>query len=135
MSVGELLEGGVELAFESLRQPGAEDLGDLVGRHPPETQLAAALEDFVDREVAFEDKVAAVFDLGDGVEAAQVHPLAFLLGELRPQDQSPVVQTLMDDLGTEAVGRGLQGLHIVDRQEGIVVLTEADLGSIQLPVP
>jgi hypothetical protein len=46
-----------------------------VGGHPPQTQFATALEDLMDREVAFEDEVAAVLDLGDGVEAARVHPL------------------------------------------------------------
>jgi len=30
----------------------AEDLGDLVGGQAPQTELAAALEQFVDREVA-----------------------------------------------------------------------------------
>ena len=132
MSVLDLLEGGVELALEFLGDAAAEDLRDLVGRQPPESELTTALEDPVNREVTFEDEVAAVLDLGDGVEAAQVHLLAFLVGELRSQDQSPVVQTLPDDLGAEPVGRGLQGLHIVYGQEGIVVLAEADLGAIQL---
>ena len=73
MAVLDLLEGGVELAVQLLGDAGAEDLGDLVGRQPPQPQFAAALEDLVDREVALEDEVAAVLDLADGVEAAQVH--------------------------------------------------------------
>ena len=51
----------------------AEDLGDLVGRQAPQADFAAALEDLVDGEVALEDEVPAVFDLADGIEAAQVH--------------------------------------------------------------
>src|ERR1019366_9920016 len=45
-----------------------EDLGDLVGRHAPQADFTAALEDSVDGEVALEDEVAAVFDLADGIE-------------------------------------------------------------------
>jgi hypothetical protein len=47
----------------------AEDLGDLVGRQPPQAELAAAFEQLVDRKVALEDKVAAILDLGDRVKA------------------------------------------------------------------
>ncbi|MGH9962008.1 MAG: hypothetical protein ACREBC_33580, partial [Pyrinomonadaceae bacterium] len=62
MSVLELLKGSMELTLEFLGQAAAEDLRDLVGRHAPQSQLTAALEDLVDREVAFEDEVAAVLD-------------------------------------------------------------------------
>src|SRR6202795_1368796 len=71
MPVLDLLEGGVELAVQLLAEAGAEDLRDLVGRESPQPQLAAALEDLVDRKVTLEDEVAAVFDLADGVEATQ----------------------------------------------------------------
>ena len=78
----DVLERGGELALEPFAHTGAEDLGDLVGAKAPQPQLATALEDLVDRKVALEDEVAAVFDLADGVEAAQVDPLAFFDGEL-----------------------------------------------------
>jgi hypothetical protein len=73
----DLLERRGELALELFGDTAAEELRDLVGRKTPEPQLTAALEDLVDRKVALEDEVAAIFDLADGVEAAQIHPLAF----------------------------------------------------------
>ena len=48
--------------------PLAEDRGDLVGAEPPQAEFAAALEQLVDGKVTLEDEVAAVLDLGDGVE-------------------------------------------------------------------
>ena len=132
MAVLELLKRGVQLTFESPGQAAAEDLRDLVGAHAPKPKLTAALEELVDREVALEDQVAAVLDLGDGVEAAQVHPLALLRGELRPENQGPVVQTLADDLGAEAIGRALQSLDFVEREEGVVLLAKAHPGAIEL---
>jgi hypothetical protein len=71
--------------------PGAEDCGDLVAGELPQTELAAAVEQLVDRKVPLEDEVAAVFDLGDRVEARQAEPGALLGGELRAQDQGPIV--------------------------------------------
>jgi len=50
-------------------EPRAEDRSDLVGAEPPQAELAAALEQLVDGEVALEDEVAAILDLRDGVEA------------------------------------------------------------------
>ena len=97
----------------------------------PQPELAAPLKDFVDGEVPFEDEVAAVLDLGDGVEARQVHAAALLLGELRSQDERPVVELLADDLRAEPVGGGLQRRDIVDGQEGVVVFAKADLLSVQ----
>ena len=61
-------EGG-ELAVHSTVYAHAEDLCDLVARQPPQAEFAAAFEQLVDREVALEDEVAAVLDLGDRVKA------------------------------------------------------------------
>jgi hypothetical protein len=41
---------------------------DAVGSNTPETELTASLEDFVDGKVAFENEVATVLDLRDGVK-------------------------------------------------------------------
>src|SRR5208337_902825 len=49
------------------------DLGDAVSGQAPQADLATALEDVVDGEVAFEDEIAAVLDLADGVEPRQAH--------------------------------------------------------------
>src|ERR1700724_1883987 len=65
--------------------------------------------------------------LGDGIEARQVELLALLGGEFRSQDQSPIVEPFADDVRAQSVGGRLQRSDIVDRQEGVVVLAEADL--------
>jgi hypothetical protein len=43
----------------------AEDLGNLVSCQPPEAEFTASFEQLVDGEVALEDEVAAIFDLGN----------------------------------------------------------------------
>ena len=58
-----------ELAAHLAVQPRAEDFGDLVGGQPPQAEFAAALEQLVDGEVALEDEVAAILDLGDRIKA------------------------------------------------------------------
>src|SRR5215471_6228582 len=96
MTMLDLVDHGGEFTAQALMQAGTEDLADPVGRQPPETDLAAALEDLVNGEVAFEDEVAAVLNLG-----------AFLFGKLRPQNEGPVVELLADDGGAQAVSGGL----------------------------
>src|ERR1700686_850575 len=91
-------EDGGKFATHPGLHPGAEDCGDFVAGEPPQTELAAAFEQFVDRKVPLEDEVAAVFDLAARVEARQVKPGALFGGELRTQDQRPVVEPLADDL-------------------------------------
>src|SRR5215469_8115635 len=89
MTMLDLVDHGGEFTAQALMQAGTEDLADPVGRQPPETDLA----------VAFEDEVAAVLNLSDGVESRQVHLGAFLFGKLRPQNEGPVVELLADDGG------------------------------------
>jgi hypothetical protein len=62
MSVLDLVDDGGQLPVESFVQADTEDLADAVGRQPPQAEFTAALEDFVDGEVAFENKVPAVLD-------------------------------------------------------------------------
>src|SRR6516164_9048296 len=57
--------------------------------------------------------------------------LAFLGGELRPEDQRPVVEPFADNRRTELVGGGLQRRDVVDSKKGIVGLAEADLPPLQ----
>ena len=104
MAMLDLIDDRGEFSAQSFVQPDAEDLADPVGRQPPQPDFTASFEDFVDGEVAFEDEVAAVLDLRDGVEARQVHLAAFLFGELRPQDECPVIELLADDLRAQPVG-------------------------------
>ena len=70
-----------------------------MGGQAPQPQLTAALEEAMDGEVAFEDEIAAVLDLADGVEAAQVQGGPLPPGELRTQHQGPVFQALPDHFG------------------------------------
>ena len=69
MTVLDAVDDGGQLAAHLAVQPGAEDLGDLVGGQPPQAELAAALEQLVDGKVALKDKVAAILDLGDRIKA------------------------------------------------------------------
>src|SRR6202162_1972708 len=96
---------------------------DPVGRQSPKPDLAAAFENLMDREVALEDEVAAVLDLPDGVKARQVDLMALGAGELRSQDQCPVIELLLNDLGTKPVGGSLEDRDIVDGHKCVIVLS------------
>ena len=65
------------------------------------------LEDFVDWKMSFENEVPAIFDLVEGIFAAEVDGLPVLVGKLRSQEPSPVVQALLNDFGVQFVGCGL----------------------------
>ena len=69
MTMFDAVNDGGELAAHLAVEAGAEDFGDLVGGEPPQPELAAALEQLVDREITFEDEVAAVLDLGNRIKA------------------------------------------------------------------
>ena len=69
VTVLDAVDDGSELAMHPAVEARAEDFGDLVGGQPPQAEFATTLEQLVDGKVAFEDEVAAIFDLGDSVEA------------------------------------------------------------------
>src|SRR6202022_776465 len=131
MAMLDLIDHSGELPPQSFVQPDAEDLADPVGRQPPQTYLATALEDLVDGEVAFENEVPAVLDLCDRIEPRQAHLAAFLLGELRAEDEGPVIELFADDLRAEPVGGGLQRGDIAHRKEGVIVFAEGDVVPLQ----
>ena len=58
---------------------------------------AGPLENAVNGEVTFEDKVPAILRLVDRVVPFEIHGLAIFLRELRTQQPSPVVQSLLND--------------------------------------
>src|SRR5712672_4403638 len=125
MAMLDAIDDGGQLAAHPAVQASAEDFGDLVAGQPPQAEFAAAFEEFVDGKVALEDEVATILDLGDRVKAREIELLAFLGGELRAQDEGPVVEPCTDDLRAQLVGGGLQGSDVVDREEGVVGLAEA----------
>lgn len=63
MAVVQLVQETVEFAAHSSGQTNAEDLGHLVGSQTEQPHLARALEYFVNRKIAPEDEIPAVFDL------------------------------------------------------------------------
>ena len=77
-------------------------------------------------EVAFENEIPAVLDLVDGIGALQVNGFTFFFGELGAEQPGPVIQSLPDDRGAQAVGAGLHCLRVRGRQKGVVVLAKSD---------
>src|ERR1700694_3822324 len=124
MAMLDLIDDGGEFPMQPFVQPHAEDLADAVRRQSPQADFAASFKDFVNREVAFENEIAAVLDLRDGVEAGQVHLVAFLLGELGSQDQGPVVELFANGRRTQPIGGRLQSLQVVHGEEGIIILVK-----------
>jgi hypothetical protein len=69
VTVFDLLDDGCQFPAQSFVQPSAEDFADAVRSQPPEAQFTASLEDFVDREVPFEnegssEKIVGALGLG-----------------------------------------------------------------------
>jgi hypothetical protein len=62
-------QDGGELPSDSLVETKAEQLRELVGGEAEQSEVAGALEELMDGEVASEDEVATVFDLLQGVMA------------------------------------------------------------------
>src|SRR5688572_11684296 len=134
MTMLDLIDDGGQLPMEPLVQPDAKDLADAIGSEPPKADFAASLKNLVDGEMALENEVAAVLDLGDGVEPRQVQLGAFLFGELRAQDEGPVIELLANQSGAQPVGGCLQGGDVVHGQKGVVVFVKADAGALQFPL-
>src|SRR5260370_16381341 len=72
MTVFDLIDDGAQFTAQLLSEPHAEELRDPVGSQSPKADLAAALEDLMDRKVALEEAVAAVPRLPACVIARQV---------------------------------------------------------------
>src|SRR5437899_12181966 len=66
MAVLDLLQGGVELAWQAAGEAGAEDFRDLLRRKAPQSQLARALEEAMAGEAGFEDEIPAMLALAGG---------------------------------------------------------------------
>src|ERR1700745_2737619 len=114
MTMFDLIDDGAQFTAHSLMESHAEEFRDPVGGQSPKPDLAAALENLMDREVALEDEVSAVLYLPDGVKARQVDLFALGWGKLRSQDQGPVGEVLWDGLGPNPLGGRLERRDIVD---------------------
>src|SRR6516162_228110 len=97
-------QDGGELTSDSLVETKAEHLRELVGSKAEQSEVAGALEEFMDGEVPSEDDVATIFDLLQGVMASEIDGGSVFLGKLRPYYPSPVIELLTNDLGVETVG-------------------------------
>src|SRR5208282_3132244 len=69
MAMLDLIDNGSELAAVPAVQAGAEGLGNPVGGEPPQAEFTTSLEQLVDGKIALENKVTAILDLADGIEA------------------------------------------------------------------
>jgi len=84
MAVFHLFQHRSEFATHSLVEAKAEHLRELVGREAEQSQVAGALEEFMDGEVPSEDQVATVLHLLQGVVPTEVDGGAVFGGEFRP---------------------------------------------------
>ena len=132
MTMLDSLQGRVHFALKLFAYALAEELGDFVSRQQQQSQLAGTLKEVSDRKVALEDKVAAVLNLVDGVEAMKVHCLSLVLREFRPQQKGPVVEPLADELRAKPIGNGLQGLGVRNEKKSVVVFAERDSATFEL---
>src|SRR5438105_13415553 len=73
MAVLDLLQGGVELAWQAAGEAGAKTFRDLVGGESPEPQLTTELGEAEDWGAAPEDDIATVLDVAERVGAMEVH--------------------------------------------------------------
>src|SRR4029453_1248275 len=85
MTVLDSLQGRMQLAFELFADALPEELRDFVSGQKQKPQLAGALEEVSNGKVTPKDKVAAVLNLADGVEAMKVHRLSLPLREFWSQ--------------------------------------------------
>jgi len=76
VAVFELFQKAVKLAVQPLGHPHSEDLGHGVGGQAEQPHFTGALEDFADRKVPFENEIAAVLDLVEGIASTQVDGLS-----------------------------------------------------------
>ena len=79
-----------------------------------------------------EHEILAVLDLMHVITALQSRRFPVARPEFRPQRHRPVVQPRLDNLRRECVGCLLQGLHVSDAHERVVVFAELHSG---LPQP
>src|SRR5437660_11614358 len=108
MAVFDLIDHGSQFAAQTLTQPHTEDLADAIGCQAPEPDFTASLGELVDREMTFENEIAAVFNLRNGVETRQGHLSPFPVGEVGFKDQVSVMEMSADVAWTQHLRSRLQ---------------------------
>src|SRR5262249_13143302 len=78
----------------------------------------------MDRKVALENEVPTIFDLLNRKLPVEIDGSPFFLGELRSEGQTPMVEPFADNVRAQAIGGGLQGLWIRNREERVIVFAE-----------
>ena len=131
MTMLDSLQGRVHFALKPFFDALTKELGDFVSGQKQKPQLAGALKEVSDREVVLEDKVAAVLNLTDGVEAMKVHRLSLMLREFRSQKKSPVVQPLANQIWAKPISSGLKGLRVGNAKKSVVVFAKLDSATFQ----
>src|SRR6266446_4364464 len=130
----EALHDGRELAGHPPQLELAEDVRQPVHGQRAQGEFATAPEEIPNRKRAVEDEVQAVFHLAHTPEPVQLAGGAFLFGELRTDNQRPVIQAPLNGGSIKRVGGGLQSPDIADLQEGVVLLAMADGLPAELPL-
>ncbi len=93
----------------------AEDGPDLAQVEMAAVAVQQVLEDLLHLVAAFEEQVAAVLDLEDGVVVAEAG--ALLVGEVQAEDEAGRVDPALDDLAQAPCGRRV-GQGVCDPREG-----------------
>jgi len=75
MAMLDFLQYGLQFTWQLLVDAEAEDLGDLVGEHAQQANVAGALEELVNGGIPPEDEIAPVFHLLNRVMPFQVDGL------------------------------------------------------------
>ncbi len=131
MTMLDSLQGRMQLALELFADALTEELRDFVSGQKQKPQLAGALEEVSNGEVALKDEVAAVLNLADGVEARKVHRLSLPLREFWSQHKCPVVEPLADELWAKPIGSGLKSFGVGNGKKSVVVFAELDSATFQ----
>jgi len=114
-----LIENYLCLALRSFRDPPAEDVGDTICGDTGQPKITGALEDRMDRMVAFENDVLGMLNLADEVVATKVHAVTFVLRELRSQHECPMVEPFLNTVWVDMIGRRLQGSRVAHGDKGV----------------
>ena len=126
MTMLDALQGRVHFALKLFADALTEELRDFVSGQKQKPQLAGALKEVSNREVALEDEIAAVLNLADSVEAMKVHRLSLVRREFRPQKKTPVVQPLANQIWAEPIRSRLQRRGVGNGKKSVVVFAELD---------